>query len=382
MPWLFVLLLAGQQTVRTTEELRDALAEARPGARILVAAGTYEGGLHVSGVRGAAGQPIVVAAADAGHLPVFEGGASGLQLSEVEHVELCDLVLRGAAANGVNVDDGGRLTAPSHHVVLRNLRVADVGAAGNHDALKLSGVDDFRVEGCTLERWGTGGGSGIDLVGCHRGVIEGCTLVHDGSGGSGVQVKGGSADVTIRRCRFENAGSRAVNLGGSTALAHFRPPLAEPPHAEARAIVVEGCTFLGSDAPIAFVGVDGAAVRFNTIYAPGRWALRILQETAEPGFAACRNGTFAHNLVAFRAAQWSEGGINVGPGTEPSSFAFEGNWWTCLDDPAQSRPRLPSAEKGGTYGEDPRFRDAEQGDVRLRADSPAKGVGAEALGPP
>jgi len=131
-------------------ELRDALAQAGPGARILVAAGTYEGGLYASGVRGAAGQPIVIAAADPARPPVFRGGESGIQLSDVEHVELRDLVVREASGNGVNVDDGGRLGAPSHHVVLRNLRVADIGSTGNQDALKLSGVEDFRIEGCTL----------------------------------------------------------------------------------------------------------------------------------------------------------------------------------------------------------------------------------------
>jgi hypothetical protein len=373
-----LLLLPGQQTVRTSQELRAAVAEAAPGARILLAPGDYDGGLHLAEVRGAAGRPIVVAGADPARPPVFKGGTNGMQLSQVEHLELRDLVIREATGNGINIDDGGNRAVPSHDIVLHNLTILDIGAEGNQDGIKLSGVDDFRVQGCTLERWGTGG-SGIDMVGCHRGVIEACTLRHDGSGGSGVQAKGGSAQVTIRKCRFERAGSRAVNIGGSTDLQYFRPPLAEPPHAEARAIVVEGCTFIGSEAPIAFVGVDGASVRFNTLYAPERWALRILQETTEPGFVACRRGEFAHNLVAFRSTQWSEGGVNVGPGTEPATFGFEGNWWYCVDDPARGRPRLPSAERGGTHGQDPRFRDAEQGDLRLQAGSPAQGVGAEAL---
>ena len=101
--------------------------------------------------------------------------------------------------------------------------VRDIGPTGNRDGIKLSGVDDFRVEGCTVERWGSGG-SGIDMVGCHRGEIVGCTFRHgDTTGDSGVQAKGGSRDVVIRRCRFEHAGQRAVNLGGSTGLAFFRP---------------------------------------------------------------------------------------------------------------------------------------------------------------
>ena len=65
-------------------------------------------------------------------------------------------------------------------------------------------------------------------------------------------------------------------------------PLREPPHAEARNLVVEHNTFVGSDAPIAFVGVDGATVRFNTIHLPHRYAIRILQKTTAPGFVPCR----------------------------------------------------------------------------------------------
>ena len=115
------------------------------------------------------------------------------------------------------------------------------------------------------------------MVGCHRGEIVACTFRHgDTVGDHGVQAKGGSSDVVIRRCRFEHAGQRAVNLGGSTGLAFFRP---KPEGYEAKNITVEDCTFDGSMAPIAFVGVDGAIVRHNTIYRPRRWGFRILQET-------------------------------------------------------------------------------------------------------
>ena len=67
-------------------------------------------------------------------------------------------------------------------------------------------------------------------------------------------------------------------------LQYFRPPIGSAPHPEARDITVEGNTILGSEAAIAFVGVDGAIVRFNTIHVPHKWAIRILQESAGPGF--------------------------------------------------------------------------------------------------
>jgi hypothetical protein len=195
-------LLAAQDTVPTARELRDAAARAKPGATLLVAPGDYDGGLHLSDLKGAPGKPIVIAGADPKNPPVFKGGATGLQLSAVAHVELRDLVITGATANGLNIDDAGRRDAPSRHVTLRRITVRDVGAGGNQDGIKLSGLDDFRVEECTVLRWGRGG-SAVDMVGCHRGVIEACAFTHDeGAGGGGVQMKGGCAEIAVRRCRF------------------------------------------------------------------------------------------------------------------------------------------------------------------------------------
>src|SRR6185295_6848225 len=108
---------------------------------------------------------------------------------------------------------------------------ARVGPGGNCDGIKLSGVDEFRVASCTVEGWGTGGGSAIDMVGCHDGVVESNNFLgasgagESTSSGNGVQTKGGSANIVIRRNRFENAGARAINIGGSTGRQYFRPPL-------------------------------------------------------------------------------------------------------------------------------------------------------------
>lgn len=342
--------------------LRRALSDAGPGVTIRVAPGEYRGGFSIEKLHGEPGRPIVVAAADPANPPVFVGPDSGIHLTDPAHVELRDLVFDGSARNGINIDDGGTMESPAHHVALRGLVVRNVGPAGNLDGIKLSGVVDFRVEGCLVERWGDRG-SGIDMVGCRRGEIVGCTFRHsDQKGDHGVQAKGGSAEILIRRCRFEHAGQRAVNLGGSTGLAFFRP---EPDGHEARDVTVEDCTFIGSMAPVAFVGVDGATVRHCTIYRPARWVFRILQETREPGFVPCRGGQFTDNLIAFRSDELSTP-INVGDATAPDTFSLARNAWYCLDDPSRSRPDLPIAEVDGSYGVDPGFRDAEAGDLRTR----------------
>jgi len=345
---------AADVKVNGAAELRAAVAAAKPGTRLLLAGGNYGAGFHFSNLRGEEKQPIVIAAADINNPPVFRDGNVAMHFSNPAYVELHNLIFTKLAQNGINIDDvGGKTNASARGVVLRGLRICDVGGEGNHDGIKISGIWDFRVTGCTIERWGTRGGSGIDMVGCHRGVIEGNTIRHnpEPQNCTGVQGKGGTSDVVIRRNRFEHAGGRAVNIGGSTGLQYFRPALVESrEHAEARNLRVEGNTFVGSSAPVAFVGVDGAVVRFNTIERPGRWALRILQENKAAGFVACRNGEFTDNTIVFDSTRWGEGGVNIGGGTAPSTFKFARNWWYCADNPERSRPRLPTAEVDGNYG--------------------------------
>jgi hypothetical protein len=368
MPMLLALMacLAADVDVKDDAGLRRAIAEARPGTTIRVAPGDYAGGVYARDLHGAAGEPIVIRAADPAHPPAFRGGSFAFQISRASHVELRDLVVEKATDNGINIDDGGELTKPSHHIVLAGLTIRDVGPDGNHDGVKLSGLADFRVEGCTLERWGRGG-SGIDMVGCRDGEIVGCTFRHgDEEGANAVQMKGGTRAVAVRRCRFEHAGHRAVNLGGSTGLPFFRP---RPEGFEAKDLTVEDCTFIGSAAAVAFVGVDGAAVRRNVIYRPKSWAFRILQENRGEGFVHSRNGEIAGNLIVFRADEMKTA-VNVGADTAPQTFTFAGNAWYALDAPRRSRPNLPVPEAGGVYGVEPHFLDAEAGDLRLDPKAP------------
>ncbi|MCS7264032.1 MAG: right-handed parallel beta-helix repeat-containing protein [Armatimonadetes bacterium] len=383
MTFIITLLHWGLQpvslVVKNSHELKRAIINARPGTKILLASGEYEGGLFFQNVKGEPNKPIVIEALDPTKPPVIKGGDECLHFSDAAYLELRNLVLVGARYNGLNIDDGGTFETPSHHIKLSGLTVSNIGPKGNCDGIKLSGVTDFHIERCIIERWGDGG-QGIDMVGCHNGVIENCTLKFEDDKGYGVQAKGGSSNITIRKCKFEHAGARSVQIGGSTGLQFFRPPLkAGETHAEARNILVEGCTFIGSTAAIAFVGVDGAIVRFNTIYRPKRWAFRILQETRAEGFVPCRNGVVTDNLIVFRSDEWFEGGVNIGPETAPKTFVFARNWWYCLDKPELSRPNLPVPEKEGVYGIDPKLVSPEKGILEVETKSPALKFGAHAL---
>lgn len=369
-------LQAADHRVNDVAGLRRAMAAVRPGDRILIAPGTYRGNHFFRNVHGAEDKPILIMASDPERPPKFTADNACLQLSGASHVELRDLTLGGCKDNALNIDDAGNPDKPAHHIVLKNIRIADVGPKGNVDGIKLSGVDDFQIIDCTVERWGSSG-SGIDMVGCHRGELTGCTLKTGGS--NGVQMKGGSSDIAVRKCRLEDCGERGINIGGNTGADSFRPPVKSMPangRYEAKKITVEGCTIIGGSAAIACVGVDGGTVHFNTIVRPEKYALRILQENTTEGFVPCRTVEFRRNIVVFNSRNW--GGVNVGPNTDAGSFAYSWNWWYHEDAPEQSKRGLPR-ELRSTYGTDPEFRDMARKDFRPRIGSPAAGYGADAL---
>jgi hypothetical protein len=363
---------ADEVLVRTDSELRDALKIApSPGHVIRIAPGTYSGGHSVSGWQGTSENPIRLTAADPNDLPVIHGGGNAFHFSRVAHITIDSLIISGCQQNGLNIDDGGKSEEPSHHVVLKNLTVQDIGSGGNHDGVKLSGLTDFEVDGCRLSNWGRNG-SAIDMVGCHRGEISGCVFQgREEDGGNGVQTKGGSSEIRILASRFEHVGSRGVNLGGSTGLPFFRPM--DSTH-EARNIAVEDCVFIGSHAPIAFVGVDGATVRHNTFYLPGKYVMRILQENTRERFIRCRNGIFERNLTVFDSDKVGSM-TNIGPQTLPDTFMIRDNAWHSIDGRARS-PRLDIKETGATVNETPSFMNIRTQDLRQSSSSPTHEFGS------
>jgi|GEM_PF-1195744 len=340
-------------TANSREQLIELVNSAKPGTTIRLAPGDYKGGLRFKGLHGEADKPIAIVGTDGDRMPTIRGGTSCIQISSSSHLVLENIRLEGATGNNLNIDDGGTIDKPTHHITLRRLVVRDVKASGNNDGIKLSGITDFLIEECVVTDWGKGG-SGIDMVGCHRGVIRNCQLSRTNQGATGIQCKGGTSNIRILKCRFNNAGMRHINLGGSTGRQFFRPKFKAKDNAEARDLEVAGCTFVGPGAPVAFVGVHSANVHHNTIVNPSPWAMRILQETTGEDFITCKDGVFADNLIVFKQSELRRT-VNIGPNTNPGSFTFARNWWYCTDQPGKSKPTLPKKEEDGVYGKDPKL---------------------------
>jgi len=242
-------------------------------------------------------------------------------------------------------------------------------ATGNSDQLKLSGVDSSLIRRCHFIN-GSAGGSQIDMVGCHNNFFEDNTFVNAGS--NCIQAKGGSSYLTIQRNTFTDGGERSLNIGGSTDLQFFRP---QGVTYEASNIYVYSNLFKGSIGTIAFVNAINCEVVNNTIISPGRWTVRILQETVLPQFQKCGNNSFINNLGYIGNAATAEKSINIGPNTAPETFTFSNNLWYNYETPAWKGPNNAVTHINSLVGADPGLKDAMNDNYILLTTSPAIGKG-------
>ena len=312
--------------------------------------------------------PIVIIAKEM-HQAIFSGGTEAIHLVRCNYVEINGIVAEGQTGNGINIDDGGDYESTTEHITVRNCIFRDMEASGNNDLLKMSGVDNFLIESSMFLNGGTGG-SGVDFVGCHHGVVQDCLF--DNAGTTGIQNKGGTQHIRIQRNVFKNMEQRALNLGGSTSLEFFRPPLSDPIENafEAADIEVTANVFVGNRAPIAYVGAVRIHVFNNTFYKPENWVFRILQETTEEGFLPCSDNTFRNNII-YLENDLTE--VNIGPNTSPETFELTNNLWF---KPGSSTwtPVLPVEDINQIIA-DPLFVNSQDENFTLDDTSPAIGSG-------
>jgi hypothetical protein len=352
---------------QTFATVAQAAQQANPGDTILIHSHTYPGGNFIGDLHGTPSAYITFLGVDA-ETVIFQGGVQALHFSQVSYIRLQNISITGQTGNGINIDDAGTFDTPSHHIEVTGCRFYDMGATGNHDFLKMSGVDHFLVTDCTFENGATGG-SGIDMVGCHHGYIGECSFWNMGS--NCIQAKGGTQFISIARNYFENGGVRALNLGGSTGLEFFRPQ--DAPF-EAADLDVYANVFVGGWAPIAYVGCVRVHVVNNTIIQPENWIIRILQETVDPDrFLPCGDNSFVNNLVYFNNSISTH--VNIGSNTAPETFVFSHNLWYNHADPADSEPNLPVPELGAVVGIDPLMVNVASEDYQLTGGSPAVDAG-------
>ncbi len=342
--------MAEERRVATAGELTAALEAAAEGDEIVLAPGTYAGGLYRENLRG-----VTIRSAERDNPAVIDGGSYGLQLSDPVQVALSDLVFQGQAENGINIDDGGSYETPARSIRLTRITVKDIVEKGNHDAIKMAGVEDFLINGARIENWGTEG-SAIDFVGCRNGLVQNSLLIHTALtvGGSGIRPKGGSKDIVIRANRIEMpvGTGRGIQAGGSTDAEFFRFAEGDKNY-EADTITIEGNVIVGGGAAFSWVNIDGGIIHHNFVQGSAPWVVRILNENPGTPIVVTKNGAFHDNEIAFETGGAFNSAVNVGDDTEPGTFRFSRNRWLNLAGPTPdgSRPKLPVKESDGVYGE-------------------------------
>lgn len=376
---LFSLLLLLQISVNAQTVLRvgpgqiysnplQAAAVAKPGDTILIYPAIYTGPFFIENLKGTAEKWITLKGLIKDQV-IFRGGSESLHFIDPNYLRISDLTIERQTGNGMNIDDGGTFNTVAKQVIVENCTFQDMAASGNNDMLKLSGLDSFNITKCNFIN-GSAGGSGIDMVGCHAGKINKNTFTNQGS--NSIQMKGGSSNLHIEANYFINGGQRALNLGGSTGTAFFRPAGADY---EAKDLLVSANIFEGAYTPIAFVGCRNGQVINNTIIRPQNWIMRILQESSDTSFyKSCANNTFSNNIVVVTNSLSTD--VNVGPYTSPASFTFSNNLWYHLDRSNWTGPNLPKQETNGIRQQNPLFVDLNNKNYHLQTNSPAiaKGI--------
>jgi len=356
----------------TYGNLESAASVVQPGDTIVFRRGEYPGNQYVDRLQGRADAWVTIMAA-IGEQVTIVGGSNGWQLTDPAYLRIQGFSIEGQTGNGWNFDDGGSYDTPAHHVVIQSCEWKGIDATGNNDLLKLSGVDSFEVRNCFFHD-GAAGGSMVDMVGCHDGSFVDNDFARGGS--NSVQAKGGTRGIRIERNRFVDGGQRSINVGGSTGLSFFRPQGVSYESADIR---VYSNVFVGSTAPIAFVGTVRAEVVNNTFWMPDKWAFRILQENRDSAFVRCGDNIVRNNIIVVGNVA-ANPTINIGPDTRPESFTFGNNLWFNVDNASWSGPNIPTQETQGIVGRDPLLQ-APPDSVRPRNGSPVIGAGYAVIEP-
>jgi len=362
---------ACQILVSNSEEFHQAIKKLEFGTELLIAPGTYRGEIQVNNVSGTADNPIVISGLSPEKPPLIHGGeAFGFHLQDCGYITLRGIVVKGFQGNGINIDDGGTYDTPSHHIHLEDLTILETGPTGNHDALKMSGVDFFVVKNCRFEGWG---GSGVDMVGCHHGVVKGCFFegLADYSQFDGVTMKGGSGEIIVERNFFRNAGRIAVKSGGHTGPKWFRPLGVTY---EAKDIEIAGNRIVGGEVTVAWIASVKNRVHNNTIVFPRKFVLLITQGDHDDTFEPCGNASFSENLVVYDSRMNKP--MDIGKGALNHKLRFHRNAWFQVDGKGIRELLI---EEEGVYQVDPQLDSFVSPTMTMRSKRAVlKGIGADA----
>ncbi len=177
------------------KSVEQAVARAKPGDVITLAAGTYEGGIRLPagvGLRGAGYRETTI---------VAPRGSFGVKIEGGKDAEVSDLSIRGGS-NGLEVKDASG-------TIVRRVRVSEAT-----NGIQFLQVDSGRIENviCDRNRYGV-------IVARGRGVVVvNCTLVESGS--MALSLASGSGHAAFNNCVVGQASGVFVGSADGVTLDH------------------------------------------------------------------------------------------------------------------------------------------------------------------
>jgi hypothetical protein len=297
--------------------LNTQLGAAGPGDRVILAPGNY-GHVWLQNKNGTADQLIQIVAQDPGNRPVFlNPGSEGFQIADCSYLLFDGLIVRGASSEGFHLQFTGSSPPanPTNHIIMRNCQSDGMPTSGNTDNFKSDGTNNTLFYGCKTDSCGD---SGFDFVGCRETLIMRSTMSNNGGGG--IHPKGGSYNFGFYKNRFNAAGERDHQFGGSSGSAYYHQGNYNDPGYEAYDQVAMGNVTVGGWSAVAFTSSWHCDFKYNTIVDPTNYVMRILKEG---GINQTSYNVFARNLV--KAGVSTQ---NVGSNTQPATFTYADDFWS------------------------------------------------------
>ena len=301
---------AGVRVVSVTPDskpsLREAVAAARAGDEVRLAAGTYllTGGNLTLAASGTAAHWIALRGPAEGAPAIVDLGGGGELGIAGSYVLLEGVEIVHGGGNNLHV---APRTATVHDVIVRRCHIHGL-ASGPGAAIKVNRNNDARagVERIYLEDNDCSeaiGNALIDGVGVHQAVARRNHLHDNAKGSHGIFFKGGSSEILIEGNLIQRIrGNAALQLGGNTGPAFFDPahPDQEGVDQLARNNVIADC----DDSIFEVRGVRRGRIDHNTVLTHTGFAILRFAKGNVSGGGSCGNDEieFGNNLVLSEGA--------------------------------------------------------------------------------
>lgn len=255
-------------TVSPGRSLQDAVRHAVPGTVVLVRAGTYEGGLDLSGLHGTPDRPILLVSADGPGAARIVGDPDGPAVGawSIRNVGVYGFEIVSDTRKG---DIGGIKIAgpwrdPARDVVFAGNIVTGSGMDG---AKFFNGARDIVFAGNVIDgRWRQ---EAIDLVSVEDSIFA-YNTIKGFARNTGITVKAGSRNIAILGNDFGSISSAGIFIGGYGTSRFHRSFPDYWKGFEARNIYVRHNVVTNASRSVVFIGAHGSLLEDNHLSASVR----------------------------------------------------------------------------------------------------------------